>query len=143
MQVGVTSRNPNPLLEERVMRAVEGELRAKGYRKVDVPGSADFVLSFTVGARENIKIDSYPTMGAAYRSPAHWGWGAGYYGHGTETRVRQTTTGMLAIDVFDVKELRPVWHGVASKTISEADRKEAEATVQAAVTAILAGFPPQ
>jgi hypothetical protein len=35
-----------------------------------------------------------------------------------------------------------VWHGVAEKTINEADREDAEGTINAAVDAILAGFPP-
>ena len=56
--------------------------------------------------------------------------------------MREYTEGMLAVDVFDVEERRPVWHGVATKRISESDRDEIEATVKAAVDAILAGFPP-
>jgi hypothetical protein len=48
----------------------------------------------------------------------------------------------LVPDVEDVEDRRPVWHGVASKNISESDRKDSGATVQAAVDAILVGFPP-
>ena len=141
MKVGQTAVAPNPLLEPRIMNALESGLEAKGYRFVDEPGSADFVVSFTVGSREEIKVDSYPSMSAGVRYPAHWGWGAAYYS--TETTVRQYTKGMLAVDVFDVKERRPVWHSVASKTINESDREDMEATVKAAADAILAGFPPE
>ena len=49
---------------------------------------------------------------------------------------------MLAIDIFDTADRRPVWHGVATKRISDADRKDAAATIRAAVDAILVGFPP-
>jgi hypothetical protein len=49
---------------------------------------------------------------------------------------------MLALDVFDVSERRPVWHGVATKTINDSDREDAAGTVKAAVDAILVGFPP-
>lgn len=49
---------------------------------------------------------------------------------------------MLAIDVFDVAERQPVWHGVASKMINESDREDAAGTIKAAVDAILEGFPP-
>jgi hypothetical protein len=51
--------------------------------------------------------------------------------------MTQFKTGFLA-----VAEHRPVWHGVASKRISDSDRKDVDATVKAAVDAILAGFPP-
>jgi hypothetical protein len=143
MQVGATNRIPNPMLEPRIMSALENALVAKGYRWVKKAEDADFVLSFTVGSREEIKIDSYPSTYAGYGGAYGRRWGGAYYGYGaTETNVRQYTKGMLAVDVFDVKERRPVWHGVAEKTINEADREDAEGTINAAVDAILAGFPP-
>lgn len=146
MKVGSSVQSPNPLLEPRIMRAVEADLAAKGYEQVGDAETADFVLSFTVGSRDKIKVNNtYPTMSVGYATayPSHWGWGASYYCCARDTEVRQYTTGILAIDVFDVEEKRPVWHGVASKTINESDRKNIEATVKAAVDAILAGFPPQ
>lgn len=146
MKIGATAGAPNPLLEPRIMSAISDALIAKGYEKVDEAKSADFVLSFTIGSREKIKVDSYPTMAGGYgtygRYPGHWGWGSSYYGVGTETTVRQYTQGMLAVDVFDVKERRPVWHGVATKSMHESDREDAAGTIKAAVDAVLAGFPP-
>ena len=145
MKVGQTVGAPNPLLEPRISSALEKALVAKGYKYVIEPKNADFVVSFTIGSREEIKVDSYPSMSAGYGMayPGHWGWGGMYYGMGTETSVRQYTEGMLAVDIFDVADRRPVWHGVATKRISESDRDDAAATIQAAVDAILAGFPPQ
>lgn len=145
MKVGPSSTIANPMVEPRIMSAIEAELQRKGYTRVDDPEMADFVLAFTVGSREQIEVDSYPTMagGVGYAYPRHWrSWGGAYYGHGTETRVRQYTEGMLAIDIFDGKERRPVWHGVASKSINASDRENASASIQGAVDAILAGFPP-
>ena len=144
MKVGAGVSAPNPLLEPRISSALENALVAKGYQYEIEPKNADFVVSFTIGSREEIKVDSYPSMSAGYGRayPGHWGWGGAYYGVSTETQVRQYTKGMLAVDIFDVAERRPVWHGVATKTISQSDRDELEATVKAAVDAILAGFPP-
>ena len=144
MKVGKSVGVPNPLLEPRIMSALERALVAKGYGFAKAPKDADFVVSFTVGSRDEIRVDSYPSMSAGYGAayPRHWGWGGMYYGVSTETRGRQYTEGMLAVDMFDVKERRPVWHGVATKRINESDRENIEATVKAAVDAILAGFPP-
>ncbi|MGI9202694.1 MAG: DUF4136 domain-containing protein [Woeseiaceae bacterium] len=140
MTAGATNRINNPMLEPRIMASVDRALRAKGYEKQFQAENADFVLSFTVGSRDQIKIDSYPTMSGGYASyPRRWG--GAYYGYGTQTSVRQYTEGMLAIDVFDVKERKPVWHGYASKRISAADRRDADTTINAAVDAILEGFP--
>lgn len=144
MKVGQTVQSPNPLLQPRIMNAVEAALAAKGYRQVEEPKNADFVLSFTIGSREKISVNSYPSMSMGYSTgyPGHWGWGAAYHCCATDTQVRQYTTGILAIDIFDVEERRPVWHGAASKTINEKDRENIEMTVKAAVDAILGGFPP-
>lgn len=145
MIVGPTNRVPNPLLEPRIMATVERGLTTKGYRKVDDPDSADFVLSFTVGSREEIQVNSYPATYAGYGYRGAWGWGGPYYGMGmaTETQVRQYQKGMLALDVFDVEGRRPVYHAVATKSITESDRKKMDETIQAAVDAVLQGFPPQ
>lgn len=145
MIVGETNRIPNPLLEPKIMSAIEGGLTTKGYTKVDDPEAADFVLSFTVGSREEIKVNSYPSSYAGYGYRGAWGWGGPYYGVGmaTETQVRQYQKGMLALDVFDVKERRPVFHAVAEKSITDSDRKKLDETVQAAVNAVLQAFPPE
>jgi hypothetical protein len=146
MKVGQGVATINPLLEPRIMSALERALVDKGYQWVADPASADFAVSFTVGSRDEIKVDSYPSMTAGYGAgyPGHWGWGSAYYGfgYGTDTSVRQYTKGMLAVDVFDVKDRRPVWHGVATKTINESDRENMDETIKAAVDAIVAGFPP-
>ncbi len=143
MTVGSTDRIPNPLLESKIMNSVANALAVKGFTKIDDSEAADFVVAFTVGSREEIKVDSYPSMSAGYGYPGHWGgaYYGGYYG-GNQTTVRQYTKGMLAIDIFDIKRHKPVWHGNATKSISSTDRENLDATVDAAVGAIIKGFPP-
>lgn len=145
MKLGATERIINPLIEQRIMGTVENALQAKGYTKVGDAESADFALGFTVGSREEVHVNTSPSMTSThigYGYARRGVWGGAYYGSPTETTVRQYTKGMLAIDVFDVAERRPVWHGVGTKTINESDREDAAGTVEAAVDAILAGFPP-
>ena len=141
MNIGVTTVAPSPLLEPRIMSSLERALVAKGYRYVKQPNDADFVVSFTVGARDEIRVDSYPATGGGYYRRG--GWGGAYYGYGTETRVRQYTKGTLAVDIFSVQQRRPVWHSFVTKKITEDDRDNQSATIDAAVAAIIAGFPPQ
>lgn len=101
------------------------------------------MVSFTLGSRQQLRGDSYPSMARGYGSyRGSRRWGGAYYGYGTDTTVRQYTEGVLAIDIFDVKESRPVWHGVASKSINKSDREDRVGTIKAAVDAILAGFLP-
>lgn len=142
MTVGELASMPNPLLEPRIMQAIERNLAAKGFTQVDDPSSADFAVAFTVGSREKIRVDSYPSYYGGYGYPGRWG--GAYYGvgYGVDTQVREYTQGTIAVDVFDVAEQIPVWHGVAEKSITSSDRKNIEETIEAAVSAVLGGFPP-
>lgn len=148
MILGSSDRVPNPLLQPKIMSTLEAGLATKGYTRIDDVEAADFAVSFTVGSREEIRVDSYPSTYAGYGMGGYPGWGGSYYGYGmgygmaSETRVRQTEKGMLGLDIFDVEGRKPVFHAVATKTILDSDRKNLDETIQAAVDAVLAAFPP-
>lgn len=117
----------NPVMKERVNDSIEQAFIAKGYQLIDDSEQADFTISYTVGNRDKIKVNSYP---ATYNTG--FGWGRGYYGArgyygsmsmGTETSVRQYTEGKLAIDIYDVKTRQPVWHGWATKRLTSEDKQ--------------------
>jgi hypothetical protein len=125
----------SPLNSRRIQDAIAAELQAKGYTLNPDRAAADFVVAFTVGARDRLDATSYP-------APFYWG---GYWGHayfGSSVEVRTYREGQLSIDIFDGKTHQPVWHGGATKRITESDRKNAKAQIDAAVKAILARFPP-
>lgn len=141
MVVSSSAGAVNPLLEGRIMSAVRADMEAKGLRYLDDPEAADVVVSFTVGARDQVKVDQYPatyqmSYGRYYR---HSGFGMSY---GTETRVRQYTEGQLAIDIFDVDSRVPAYHGSASTRITSSDRENPEPLIRRAVVEALQGFPP-
>ncbi len=49
------------------------------------------------------------------------------------------TDGTLVIDIYDVATKKAVWHGVATQEINPA--KVEQATIDAAVDAVIAQFP--
>jgi len=130
----------SPLAEGRIQRAITDNLSSKGIRYVADQAKADFVVAFSVGAREKISVTSSPYPAGVWPGAyGYHGWGYGYY---NDVDVRQFTEGRLAIDVFDVAQKRPVWHGYATKNVTSAMRKDPEKTVNEAVTAIFKDFPP-
>lgn len=138
MAVSQSQGPVNPLLEGRLMESIRIALNAKGYSEVSNPEAASMAVAFSVGARDQIKVDTYP-------SSFQTGWGRrGYYygyNYGTETRVRQYTEGTLAVDIFDVASHTPAFHGIASKRISEADRQNQQPVLNAVASEALSGFP--
>jgi hypothetical protein len=133
-----------PLTEARIMTAIEQALTARGYAKAGDPEAADFAISFTLGARDKVWVDSYPEP---YRvGYGNWGggWGGGYYGDGQSVNTSSYTEGILSVDLYDVKEHRPVWHGRATKKITTAlmDNPGPVTNINEVVLAIMSRFPP-
>jgi hypothetical protein len=126
------SPDASPLLEGRIEQTARDLLVAKGYRFVDDPQQADFVVGFGLGATDKLRIDTYPST---YRGPWHW---RGQHG----TSVRQHTEGRLVVDIFDVRSHQPAWHGWATRTFTSNDLKDPQNALRAALTAIFANFPP-
>jgi hypothetical protein len=124
----------SPLFEGRAIRAIQTALVAKGYRYVDDRAQADFVVSFTLGARDQIRVTSYPST---YRG--NWRWGGVYH---QDVDVRNYTEGTLAIDLFDVEDKSPFWHGWAVKSITRSDYSNPTPVINKVVESILADFPP-
>lgn len=131
----VASAEPfNPLLEDRLKSATADALIAKGYRQAANPDDADFLLSFFLGARDQLRVNNYPDP---YRKS--WRWENQAPGN---AEVRTYTEGALSIDMFDVKTRQPVWQGTAIRTLSRADRAD-PSLVKTVVDAILEQFPPE
>lgn len=123
----------SPLDLQRIRSAIRSELTAKGYQYLDDNRNVDFVVSFTVGSRDKIDVDSYPMP---YRGSWRWP----YYGD--TLRVHSYTEGILAIDIFDGELRRPVWHGLARKRISGSNPEKTGRLIQNEIAGILSEFPP-
>lgn len=146
-------RGPNPIVAKRLQDDIKTTLEEKGFKFVAEKKDANFVVAFTVGARDKLEIRERETV-SYYGS--HWRWGQDYFGvvyprdiyprgvRRTEVTTRKYAEGSLSIDIFDVERKSPVWHGSASKRLSrdELQGRSVEST-RMAVQTILSGFPPQ
>jgi hypothetical protein len=123
----------NPLVISRIEDEVEREMQRTGYALAD-PASADLVVDFAIGAQQRIDVHALP---------ADWGPGPGWPGPtGHDIDVRQFRKGTLAIDVYDVRTRRPLWHGWAQKELTRKDLEQSSAPIHEAVESVLAKFPP-
>lgn len=128
----------NPVMKVRIDQAIEASFIAKGYQLIEEADNADFTISYTLGNRDKVKVDTFPS---AYR--LGFGWGRGYYGGigvGHETHVRNYSEGKLAIDVFDVKTKQPVFHGWAVKRIASKDAENPGKAIKPVVDQVISQF---
>jgi hypothetical protein len=127
----------SPLSQSKIARAIRTQLEQKGYSFIDDRDNADFVVAYTIGTREKIRVSSYPV---AYQGS--WGWHVhGSYYYVREYSEHSYTKGTLGVDIFDGNSKKPVWHGWAEKTISESDRKNPDAIINEGVAKLFESFP--
>ena len=127
----------SPLTQTKIQRSIKGELEQKGYTFTKEGKDADFVVAYTVGTRDKIRVTSYP---AEYHGT--WGWhvyGSHYYVR--EYSEHSYTEGTLGVDIFDGESKKPVWHGWAEKTITETDREDPTPVIQEGVAKLFHSFP--
>jgi Domain of unknown function (DUF4136) len=130
----------NPLNAQRLKVAVQTNLSAKGIQLAASRESADCVVGYALGSRQ-VFDDYYGGLyggfgfGGGFRRRG-WG-GGGFYSDGpwVQNEVR------IAVDLFDAKSHKPIWHASASQDTYELSGPNAEAKINLATTAIFNKLP--
>jgi hypothetical protein len=129
----------NPINAERLRASIQSNMAAKGIQLVD-RAVADCVVGYAMGTRQ--VFDGY--YGGYYG--AGWGWG-GYYGRrgwgagwGYDGPWVQNET-RIAVDLFDAKSHKPIWHASASQNVYDLSGPNAVQKIDLATAAIFAKFP--
>ena len=129
----------NPLIIQRARDAIQTELKRRGFAPAAEAVKADFVVDFTIGARDRVDVQSYPEpYGGPYWTNPGW-WNTHW---GSTLDVQTYREGTLSIDVFDARTHRPVWHGWARKELTRSDVEQSEGPIRNAVRSVLATLPP-
>lgn len=118
-----TIAGTSPLVVQRVAKAVETELKSKGYKVAD--GDPDFVAVAHGGSEEKVDVEG-------------WGYGGWWGAGGVDTY--NYTEGALVIDIVDTTAQKAIWRGTGEDIIG--DNAPTEVEVDQAVAKVLAGFPP-
>ena len=114
------------LTEQRIKRAVEQNLLAKGLQKQDF-GKPDFLIAYHIAVQNKVDIDRY---------------GYGTWRHRrVVTEVHHYKEGTLVVDFVDPKTNQLFWRGWASGIL--AGQKTTEAQIIKAVTKMLEKYPPR
>jgi hypothetical protein len=121
----------DPLWQQRISEAVDHELQAKGWQRVD--SGADVALS-AVGATHNQQ--EYQTF---YNGLGGWRWrGMGE----TTTTVENYPVGTLVLDMYDGRNHQLIWRGTSSDTLSSKPSKN-EKKLDKDVSKMFDKFPPK
>lgn len=127
----------NPLIESRLRAAIASNLESRGVRPASGDTAADCVVGYGIGVRTTVE--------GGYPGPYAWGWGWGPgwgpgwgFGYAGPYVFRE---GLIAVNLYEAKKREPLWHASVTQSVQDLTGADAEAKINAAVSAIFGKYP--
>lgn len=131
MNLGIDQLN-----RDRILKAVETELAAKGFSKSDNP---DAIVDVHVKGQ---KIQTATATTTGYGGRYRYGYGGGF--STTQIDYNSYTEGTMFIILVDKSTQKIVWQGTGVKTIDEnASPEKREKNINYSVQQIMMNYPPK
>lgn len=124
----------NQLIDQRIVAALESQMSAKGFRKVE---SNPQVYATYHAATQDQKQFVTDTMGYGYGAGWRWGGGMGT----STTREVNYTVGTVVVDLWDASTKKLIWRGTASKTVED-DPSKSTKNINEGMAKMFAEYPP-
>jgi hypothetical protein len=125
-------KTKDPLLVDRIKRAVNSTLSARGFKQVDSGG--DLSITAMEITRNHRTLNTFYDGGFG-----GWRWG----GFGDATTTTDTyKVGTLVVDLFDTQSRELVWRGSSSDTVSNKSDKNIK-NLNNGVEKMFKHFPPE
>ena len=131
-----------PLIDDRIVAAIEAQLAAKGLKKVDA--NPDVFVVYHTAFDKQKDISTYSSgYGGGYGGYG-WRYGGGWGSEMSTTQVRDILVGTLVIDVADAAKGQMVWRGMGVKEVdTQAKPEKRDKSINNAVTKIFKNYPPK
>jgi hypothetical protein len=129
-------KTKDPLDVDRIKKAVNAALAAKGWTQVDSGGDVSLVAMEITRDQQTLNT-FYDGIGGG------WGWrrfGGGGFGEATTT-TDTYKVGTVVVDIFDTKTKQLIWRGNASDTLSNNSAKNIK-NLDKGVDKMFKHFPP-
>ena len=134
-----------PLIDARIVAAIDAQMAAKGFTKADANPDAFVVYHIAFDKEKDISTFS-SGYGGGYGGYG-WGYGGGWGGGTTSTQIRDILVGTLVIDIADAKaggKGQMVWRGIGVKEIdTQAKPEKRDKNINSAVEKIFKNYPPK
>jgi hypothetical protein len=123
------------LNHKRIIAAVEAQLAAKGFTKVEASENPDVLVAYSARFGRDVQVTGYST-----------GWGGTRWGPGRtgSARVEETVTGALSVDIVDAKTKSILWRGIARKDLDvDASPEKRNKNINKAMEKLFKNYPPK
>jgi hypothetical protein len=128
-----TAMQSNTLLDDRIRKAVDNQMTAKGFTLATE--NPDVMLVYHVGAQNKVDVTDW---GYTYAG-SYWGGGLG-----RSVDVYEYTEGTLIVDMVNASTKQLAWRGSATGVVDPSSSPEQrEARVNDVVARIFENYPPK
>jgi uncharacterized protein DUF4136 len=131
-----------PLIDDRIVAALEKELATKGLTKSEA--NPDVIVVYHVAFDKEKDISTYSSGYGGGYGPYGYGWGGGWGSTTSTTQVRDILVGTMVIDIADAKKNQIAWRGMGVKEVNTtASPEKRDKSINEAVKKILKNYPPK
>jgi uncharacterized protein DUF4136 len=129
-----TRGNPvgDELNHQRIVRAIDGQLAAKGMMRVESNGRPDVLVAYHASFDRDLQINTFGV-----------GWGP-IAGRSGTARVEEVTVGTLAVEVIDAATRSIVWRAMATKDLNtNAKPEKRDKNISTTAEKLFRNYPPK
>ena len=136
--------HPDQILDAQVKEAIDSQMAAKGFTKVEDASKADLLLGYQLAIDQEKQINGF---GDNLGSWGAWPWGGwGPWGGGFGAFSASTSTiniGTFVVGMYDPAAKKLVWIGVAQHAIEPSKKQEKnQQRLNKGAQKLLKDFPP-
>ena len=133
---------PDEILDAQVKQAIDAQMTAKGFTKVEDPNKADLLLGYQLMIDQEKQINGFGDSWGGY-GLGGWGpWGGGGYGS-FSANTSTNYIGTFVVGMYDAAAKKLVWIGAAQHAIEPSKKQEKnQQRLNKGAQKLLKNFPP-
>ena len=135
--------HPDQILDAQVKEAIDSQMVAKGFTKVEDGSKADLLLGYQLAIDQEKQINGFgDNLGSWGRRGAAWGpWGGGFGAFSASTST--IDIGTFVVGMYDPAAKKLVWIGAAQHAIEPSKKQEKnQQRLNKGAQKLLKDFPP-
>jgi hypothetical protein len=135
--------HPDQILDAQVKEAIDSQMVAKGFTKVEDGGNADLLLGYQLAIDKEKQINGFGDNMGGWGGLGGWGpWGGGFGTFSASTSSNYI--GTFVVGMYDPAAKKLVWIGAAQHAIDPSKKQEKnQERLNKGAQKLLKDFPPR
>ncbi len=136
---------PDQILDAQVKQAINSQMAAKGFTKVEDGDKADLLIGYQLAINQEKQINGFGDSWGGYGGFGGWGpWGGGNSFGSFSANTSTNYIGTFVVGMYDPAVKKLVWIGAAQHAIEPSKKQEKnQQRLNKGAQKLLKDFPPR